>query len=68
MIMVTHNPNLAVECDAAQVICAEMQKDQDNEATYTCGSMEDPGIARCIVDILDGTRPGFHRPDDKHLP
>lgn len=68
IVMVTHNPNLAVVCDAEQIICAEMQKDHENAVTYTSGSIEDPAINRRIVDILEGTRPAFDKRDDKYLP
>lgn len=68
MVVVTHNPNLAVVCDAEQIICAEMQKDHENEVIYTSGSIEDPIINRRIVDILEGTRPAFDKRDDKYIP
>lgn len=68
IIMVTHNPNLAVVCDAEQIICAEMQKDHENAVTYISGSIEDPTINGRIVDILEGTRPAFDKRDDKYLP
>lgn len=68
IVMVTHNPNLAVVCDAEQIICAEMQKDHDNAVTYISGSIEDPTINGRIVDILEGTRPAFDKRDDKYLP
>ena len=68
IVMVTHNPNLAVVCDAEQVVCANMQKDHDNKVTYTSGSIEDPNINRRIVDVLEGTRPAFDKRDDKYIP
>ncbi|MEZ6016073.1 MAG: hypothetical protein R3F49_13215 [Planctomycetota bacterium] len=68
IVMVTHNPNLAVVCDAEQVICAEMQKGHGNAVTYISGSIEDPTINGRIVDILEGTRPAFDKRDDKYLP
>jgi ABC-type cobalamin/Fe3+-siderophores transport system ATPase subunit len=68
IVMVTHNPNLAVVCDAEQIICAEMQKDHENAVTYISGSIEDPTINGRIVDILEGTRPAFDKRDDKYLP
>jgi len=68
IVMVTHNPNLAVVCDAEQIICADMQKDHENAVTYTSGSIEEPIINRRIVDILEGTRPAFDKRDDKYLP
>jgi ABC-type lipoprotein export system ATPase subunit len=67
IVMVTHNPNLAVVCDAEQVICAEIKKDQGHEVRYLSGSIEDPLINRKIVDILEGTRPAFDKRDAKYL-
>jgi ABC-type lipoprotein export system ATPase subunit len=67
IIMVTHNPNLAVVCDAEQVICAEILKDQGNEVCYVSGSIEEPLINQKIVDILEGTRPAFDKRDAKYL-
>jgi ABC-type cobalamin/Fe3+-siderophores transport system ATPase subunit len=68
IVMVTHNPNLAVVCDAEQVICAEIHKEQGNEVVYVSGSIEDPLINRKILDILEGTRPAFDKRDAKYLP
>lgn len=67
IVVVTHNPNLAVVCDAEQVICAEMKKDHSHEVTYVSGSIEDPLINQKIVDILEGTRPAFDKRDAKYL-
>lgn len=66
IVIVTHNPNLAVVCDAEQVICAEMQKDNNNAVEYISGAIEDPIINSRIVDILEGTRPAFDKRDDKY--
>jgi ABC-type lipoprotein export system ATPase subunit len=66
IIMVTHNPNLAVVCDADQIICAEIHKDRKNEVHYTSGSIENPGINKKIVDILEGTRPAFDKRDSRY--
>ena len=68
ILVVTHNPNLAVVCDAEQIICAEIRKDHENTVTYTSGSIEDPVINRRIVDVLEGTRPAFDKRDDKYIP
>ena len=67
IVMVTHNPNLAVVCDAEQVIYAEIRKELDNEVTYISGSIEDPVINKKIVDVLEGTRPAFDKRDAKYL-
>lgn len=66
IIMVTHNPNLAVVCDAEQIICAEMFKERMNEVVYSCGSIENPVINKKIVDVLEGTRPAFDKRDAKY--
>ena len=68
IVMVTHNPNLAVVCDAEQVIYAEIRKEQANEVSYLSGSIEDPVINKKIVDVLEGTRPAFDKRDAKYLP
>lgn len=68
IVMVTHNPNLAVVCDAEQVICAEIRKEHCNDVRYVSGSIEDPLINRRIIDILEGTRPAFDKRDAKYLP
>ena len=57
--MVTHNPNLAVVCDADQVVCAAIQRDAGNRVIYESGSIENPATNDRIVDILEGTRPAF---------
>ncbi len=59
IIIVTHNPNLAVVCDAEEIIHAEMDKTDGNRVTYTSGSIEDPEMARRVVDVLEGTKPAF---------
>jgi len=67
IVMVTHNPNLAVVCDAEQVIYAEIRKDNQHEVAYSTGSIEDPEINQRIVDVLEGTRPAFDKRDSKYL-
>jgi ABC-type lipoprotein export system ATPase subunit len=67
IILVTHNPNLAVVCDADQVICASMDKKDKNRVTYLPGAIENPKINQKIVDILEGTRPAFDNRDSKYL-
>ncbi len=67
IFIVTHNPNLAVVCDAEQVICADLDKKSNYRMRYLSGSIEDPVINKVIVDILEGTRPAFDKRDDKYL-
>jgi hypothetical protein len=66
VILVTHNPNLAVVCDADQVIHTSLNKAKGNEVVYTSGSIEDPTINQLIVDVLEGTRPAFDLRDAKY--
>jgi energy-coupling factor transporter ATP-binding protein EcfA2 len=66
VIIVTHNPNLAVVCDADQIIHSSIAKDAGNEISYVGGSIEDPTITRLIVDVLEGTKPAFDLRDAKY--
>lgn len=59
VFIVTHNPNLAVVCDADQVIYASMDKANGNTITYTCGALENPMMTEYITDVLEGTRWAF---------
>lgn len=67
IIMVTHNPNLAVVCDADQIIQMKIDKLHGNEVTYESGAIENPKINKIIVDILEGTYPAFHNRDCKYF-
>jgi ABC-type lipoprotein export system ATPase subunit len=66
VIIVTHNPNLAVVCDADQIIYCYMDKPGGNRITYTTGTIENPAINHHIVDVLEGTRPAFDVRDAKY--
>jgi ABC-type lipoprotein export system ATPase subunit len=66
VIIVTHNPNLAVVCDADQVIHCEINKKNKNRVTYTSGSIENPAVNRLTIDVLEGTRPAFDHRDAKY--
>jgi hypothetical protein len=66
VIIVTHNPNLAVVCDADQVIYCKMDKRDGNRITYVTGAIENPMINQHIVDVLEGTRPAFDMRDAKY--
>ncbi len=59
IVIVTHNPNLAVVCDADQVIHARLDKTDGNRVVYTSGAIEDPTITQVIVDVLEGTKPAL---------
>ncbi len=66
IIIVTHNPNLAVVCDAEQIIYSEIDKQNGNRITYTCGAIENPIINKKLIDVLEGTRPAFDNRDHKY--
>lgn len=53
-----HNPNIAVACDAEQIICCKMDKNT-HKITYLSGAIEDQEIKQNVVDILEGTMPAF---------
>lgn len=59
VFIVTHNPNLAVVCDADQVVYAGMDKANGNAITYTSGSLENPTMSKYVTDVLEGTRWAF---------
>lgn len=65
VIMVTHNPNLAVVCDAEQIIHASCEK-QQSRFEYRSGAIEHPEIRAIVVDILEGTEPAFKNRQSKY--
>lgn len=58
VIMVTHNPNLAVVCDAEQIVYASCDKGA-SRFEYEAGAIERPEIKDRVVQILEGTKPAF---------
>lgn len=58
VIIVTHNPNIAVACDAEQIIYCEMDKNT-YQIRYESGAIENPGIRKHVIDVLEGTMPAF---------
>jgi hypothetical protein len=75
VIIVTHNPNLAVYCDADQVIHCALDKADGNRIIYFTGAIEDYPINKMTVDVLEGTyrafdnrRRKYHKPLIVHAP
>jgi len=66
VVIVTHNPNLAVVCDADQIIVASMDKSGSNRVTYQPGAIERPATVSAVVDILEGTQPAFQNRSVKY--
>lgn len=58
VIIVTHNPNIAVACDAEQIVFCEKNNDS-NKIKYESGSIENSDIRDHVVDVLEGTMPAF---------
>ncbi|MEI2719688.1 MAG: AAA family ATPase [Gemmatimonadales bacterium] len=66
IILVTHNPNVAIVCDAEQVIVAEIDKLDGYRVTYTSGAIENPTLNLHAVDVLEGTWPAFETRDSAY--
>ena len=66
IILVTHNPNLAVVCNAEQVIWCKIAKESDQAVTYTAGGLENPVISKHVIDVLEGTWPAFRDREGKY--
>jgi ABC-type lipoprotein export system ATPase subunit len=67
IILVTHNPNLAVVCDANQIVNMKIDKPNKNKVYYESGSIENPNINRIIIDVLEGTLPAFNNREEKYF-
>lgn len=67
IIMVTHNPNLAVVADAEQVVYVKIDKQNNCLFSAESGSIENPKINRHIVDVLEGAMPAFRKRDKKYI-
>ena len=65
VIIVTHNPNIAVACDAEQIIYCKMDK-QSCAITYESGAIENPKMKKHVVDVLEGTMPAFELRQKKY--
>ncbi|MVM41635.1 AAA family ATPase [Spirosoma sp. HMF3257] len=59
VILVTHNPNLAVVCDADQIIHVKIDKNNNYKVTCTSGTIENPTINGLLIEVLEGTFPAF---------
>jgi len=67
IFVVTHNPNLAVVCDAEQIIWADLDKKNNHVMRYISGAIESQILNRATVDILEGTMPAFDNRDSKYF-
>lgn len=60
IIMVTHNPNLAVVCDAEQIVWSHFDRKNRSKIAYTAGAIEDPQVNQLVINVLEGTKPAFN--------
>lgn len=66
IIMVTHNPNLAVVCDAEQIIHAKFDRAADAIISYQSGAIENTALNDAVVTVLEGTKPAFANRSGKY--
>ena len=59
VILVTHNPNLAVGADAEQIVYVRLEKSKNYKFSYESGSIENNSLNQRIVDVLEGSQPAF---------
>ncbi len=67
IVIVTHNPIIAVVCNADQIIVASIDKTAGNKIEYESGAIENPIINKHIVDILEGALPAFDNRNFKYI-
>lgn len=66
IIIVTHNPNLAVVADAEQVIYVKLEKEKNYTFSTISGSIENKEVNQKIVEVLEGAMPAFNMRRDKY--
>lgn len=66
IIMVTHNPNLAVVADAEQIIYVKLEKEKNYTFSTISGSIENKVVNQKVVEVLEGAMPAFNMRRDKY--
>ncbi len=66
VIIVTHNPNLAVVADAEQIIRCYIDKKNNNKISYVPGSIEYHKIRESVINVLEGTKDAFKNRRNKY--
>lgn len=66
IIIVTHNPNLAIVCDAEQIVHIQIEKENKNKVKFVSGAIENDSINTSIINVLEGTPPAFNNRDLKY--
>lgn len=59
VILVTHNPNLAIGADAEQIIYVKLEKHKNYKFSFECGAIEETRTNANVVKVLEGTKPAF---------
>lgn len=67
IILVTHNPNLAVVADSDQIIHVKINKEKRDLVEFKAGGIENAEINNSIVTILEGTMRSFRKRDEKYI-
>lgn len=67
IVMVTHNANLAVCCDAEQIIHAEFDRANGYALRYQSGAIESMELNKSVLNVLEGTTPAFENRQAKYL-
>lgn len=65
IIIVTHNPNIAIACDSEQIIYSKMDKTKMS-IKYKSGGIEEKSINDCIINVLEGTLPAFDKRKERY--
>lgn len=65
VIIVTHNPNIAIACDAEQIIYSSMDK-RKISITYETGAIEEKCMREHVINVLEGTMPAFDLRSSKY--
>jgi hypothetical protein len=59
--------NLAVACDAEQILFASINGKDGHRVRYLSGAIEDPEVNLTALKALEGTRPAFDNQDAKYF-
>lgn len=66
IILITHNPNLAVVSDSEQIIRVSIDKKNGNTFDFVSGGIENKIITDVIINVLEGTVPAFSLRKNKY--
>ena len=67
ILMVTHNPNLAVVADSDQIIHMKIDKEYNNKVIVESAAIENIKMNECVVTILEGTMDSFKKREEKYI-